>query len=529
MVVLFFICITVINPVVAYQFIYLEHYLTDGEKGFVSDIARDKRYREKFTCLKKEGPSSSAYMNVGTYNTILWAFKNGELTKAQFMEHYHCLSITIMFHPDSFVFSEISRNIHSFKVELKDNRKGKVSWDNLHEAVYSIVFKRDEDTQTHSNFTSICFFYDYMHRFGGKNVCQFEKKEDNLYCSLKQLTISSFSEIASFFLESKETKASLQICPMLSYGEKSELDACENVYSLALWFPEIKSLETVGNVWVGNQTYIFHLKSFNCLKQSKVELNSLWSYYYENAIPFVKEYELQVIKEKTCDQIEEETLWNDLKIKSSKIWFLDMFEQILHAQELEMQQDSPGEDKSIMVHKYANDEDVIIGQFVVSGRVRSLVAQLEMGECFDDKLTEPPEIKRGIPEFKDKNSVGGICHKLYGAHITERKKKPVGSSGSNSRVQRWLTYKKIAKDLEAKYEKERNEVRMSTIIAFYRAVIFKIVNMTGSKDKIHKIIVIKVVAGKAVKEILDVMPEKGDVLFYHCLELVDSIAKAYKD
>ena len=528
MVVLFFICITAINPVVAYQFIYLEHYLTDAEKDIVSDIASDKRYREQFTCLKKEGPSSSAYMNVGTYNTILWAFKNNELTKEQFMEHYHCLSITIMFHPDSVLFSEISRNIHSFKVELKDNRKGKVSWDNLHEAVYSIVFNRDEDIQTHSNFTSICFFYDYMHRFGDKNVCQFEKKESKLYCPLKKLTISSFSDIAYFFLGSKETKASLQICPMLSYGEKSELDACENVYSLALWFPEIKSLESIANVWVGNQAYIFNLKSFNCLKQSKVGLGSFWVHYCENATQFVEEYKLQVKKEKTFDQIEEESLWGDLKIKSREIWFLGMFKQILDAQKPEIQQESPGEDKSIVIPKCDYNEDVMIGQLVVSGRVRSLVAQLEMDECFDDKLTELPEIKRVIPEFKDKNSVGEICNELYGAHITERKKKPVGSSGSNPKAQRWLTYKKIAKDLEARYEKERNDVTKSTIIAFYRAVIFKIVNMSRSKDKIHKIIVIKVVAGKAVKEIIDVMPEKGDALFYHYLELVDSVAKAYK-
>lgn len=95
---------------------YLEYYLTDKEKKILSDVASDPSYEYKFACLQEQGPCSDAYIDINTYNTIYWAYKNNKLTDWGFMEHYHCLNNSLMFRPDSKLYTDISSNVKSFKI-----------------------------------------------------------------------------------------------------------------------------------------------------------------------------------------------------------------------------------------------------------------------------------------------------------------------------------------------------------------------------------------------------------------------------
>ncbi|MDP0563405.1 MAG: hypothetical protein QS721_14215 [Candidatus Endonucleobacter sp. (ex Gigantidas childressi)] len=271
--------------------------------------------------------------------------------------------------------------------------------------------------------------------FGSNKVCLFEEEYSTTCDASKKLIIYPFSDIVAFFEELKETETNTQISFAFSGGENNKLNDTlnhENLCSLGLWFPGIKSLETVNNVWVGNQAYIFHSKSFNCLKQSGVEVGSLWSYYSDNVVPFFLEYESQFKKEKTWEQSEEEFLCGEQKTQSREVCFLDAIKQLLPAKLSEEQQVNRKKDKLTILPESGDNEHVKLKVCDRKGKVASLLKQFENKENHSSTIAECSWTRSDLTKNNHQRAIDEICHQFEGKYITDRKQKIAGSSWPNS-------------------------------------------------------------------------------------------------
>ncbi|MDP0562929.1 MAG: hypothetical protein QS721_11645 [Candidatus Endonucleobacter sp. (ex Gigantidas childressi)] len=273
---------------------YLEYYVTNEEKIILSNIANDQSYEAKFLYLKEEGPTSDSYINIDTYRTLYWALRNNKLSEWDFMEHNHCLSCSLMYRPDSKLYHDIASNVKTFKIEHSEKDGEEISYDNLNKARYCIEFHTGTEHDLCMDTTTIVSKYDnvyYNQRTGisrlrsilawyadglpiSRNMlgtlCITKSRYSNTGLTAL-LDINSFAKTC-FLLSPHSSVDVVDVRPTFSFGDINGLIELrrKNAHPLALFFPDIKSLEEPDDRWAGNLSYIHdfrHIRAMQALER----------------------------------------------------------------------------------------------------------------------------------------------------------------------------------------------------------------------------------------------------------------------
>ncbi|MDP0562921.1 MAG: hypothetical protein QS721_11605 [Candidatus Endonucleobacter sp. (ex Gigantidas childressi)] len=272
---------------------YLEYYVTNEEKNILSNIADDQSYEAKFLYLKEEGPTSDSYINIDTYRTLYWALRNNKLSEWDFMEHNHCLSCSLMYRPDSKLYHDIASNVKTFKIKHSEKDGEKISYDNLNKARYCIEFHTGTERDLCMGTTTIVSKYDnvyYNQRTGISRLRSILEWHENgspigvnmlgalyimkSYYSNTEFTallyINSFAKTCFLLSSYSSVEDVVDARPTFSFGDINGLIKLrrKNAHPLALFFPDIKSLEKPYNTWAGNLPYIYgfrHIRDMQAL------------------------------------------------------------------------------------------------------------------------------------------------------------------------------------------------------------------------------------------------------------------------
>ncbi|MDP0562923.1 MAG: hypothetical protein QS721_11615 [Candidatus Endonucleobacter sp. (ex Gigantidas childressi)] len=273
---------------------YLEYYVTNEEKIILSNIANDQSYEAKFLYLKEEGPTSDSYINIDTYRTLYWALRNNKLSEWDFMEHNHCLSCSLMYRPDSKLYHDIASNVKTFKIEHSEKDGVEISYDNLSKARYDIEFHTGTERDLCMGTTVTLSQYDDTYSRGtgisrlrstlewhadGAPVCRSMLGALNVIKSnysntglTALLDINSFAKTCFLLSSYSSVEDVVDVRPTFSFGDINGLIELrrKNAHPLALFFPDIKSLEEPDDRWAGNLSYIHdfrHIRAMQALER----------------------------------------------------------------------------------------------------------------------------------------------------------------------------------------------------------------------------------------------------------------------
>lgn len=316
---------------------YLYYYISKDEKSILDNIANNHSYESKFTDLMNESPTSSVHMNIDTYRTIYWALKNNKISAMQFLEYYHWLSQSLMFHPEKSIHADVSSFVKSFEIRYKDNESKTIEWSDLNDVEYKIYFNSvDYNILKHmynkklfikpcSPFEEISFWC-YSSSITEKlckevkftHLPDFNKLEMNF-------TVVSFSSCFNF-LESVGKDKRINIRPTFCYGDKYGLLELrrEGAHPIALPFPDLRTLETPDGIWAGKLAYIHDLGHVYRLNKLGVEKRNTLLQFNDYIISPLLEYTKSKTSEDECNAISE-----DENAQRNNIYFLNNLNRLI--------------------------------------------------------------------------------------------------------------------------------------------------------------------------------------------------------
>ncbi|MCK5893829.1 MAG: hypothetical protein KAG53_05355 [Endozoicomonadaceae bacterium] len=310
---------------------YLYYYISKDEKSILDNIANNNSYESKFTDLMNESPTSSVHMDIDTYRTIYWALKNNKISAMQFLEYYHWLSLSLMFHPEKSTHADISSFVKSFEIRHKDNEGKAIEWSDLNDVKYKIYFNSVDNNILNYMHNKMPFIkpsspfeeISYWCYNSSRNVklCKEVKFTHSPDVNKLEMSFTFVSFYSCFkFLESVGKDKRINMRPTFGYGDKYGLLELrrEGAHPIALPFPDLKTLETPDGVWSGKLAYAHDLLHVYILNKLGVEKRNTLLQFNDYIVSPLLEYTRQKINEIECNAASE-----DENIQKNNIYFLN--------------------------------------------------------------------------------------------------------------------------------------------------------------------------------------------------------------